>query len=133
MVTSLSLFYQYFHDRCSDELSSLVPPVRQFQHVTRFPPNSHLFTVNVPVSKSFYSNSFFPRTSVLWKSLPSTCSPSEYNLQTFKANVHSHFLTFRRLPQYIFPLRYFFFKFCLFFANLCVHCFCAFILFIKYW
>ena len=93
-VASLSLFYKYFHGRCSDELSSLVPPVRQFQRVTRLSSNSHPFTVCVPVCKSFYNNSFFPRTSVLWNSLPPACFPSEYNLQSFKTSVHRHFLTF---------------------------------------
>ena len=76
-VASLSLFYKYFHGSCSDELKSLTPPIKSFLCKT------HPFTVQTPFcQKDFYSTSFFPRTSELWNSLPLSCFPPSYNLQT---------------------------------------------------
>ena len=92
-VASLSLFYRYFHGHCSAELTQLVPPLRTFKRATRFSSSSHNFTVQTPPSKSFYANSFFPRTAKLWNSLPVKCFPPTYNLQVFKSNVHRHLLS----------------------------------------
>ena len=90
-VASLSLFYKYYHGLCSDELSSLVPPTKVFNRRTRLSTNSHTFTVEVPsCKKKFYSSSFFPRTSVLWNSLPSACFPEGCNLGSFKSRVNKH-------------------------------------------
>ena len=70
-VASLSLFYKYFHGRCSAELSSLTPPLRTFQRTTRFSSSSHQFTVQTPdCHKKLYSDSFFPIISHLRNSLP---------------------------------------------------------------
>ena len=90
-VASLSLFYKYFHGHCSSELSSLVPRLRTFQRSTRLATSSHKLTVQLPTChKSLYSNSFFPRTSALWNSLPNLCFPPSYDLQSFKCNVHRY-------------------------------------------
>ena len=35
-VSALSLFYRYYHGRCSDELKSLIPPKECFARSTRF-------------------------------------------------------------------------------------------------
>lgn len=95
-VASLSLFYKYYHGRCSDEISSLVPPPKIAKRNTRLSTRSHPFTVSVPLcKKAFYSNSFFPRTSVLWNSLPSYCFPDVYNLNVFKSRVN-RFLLFNK-------------------------------------
>ena len=88
-VASLSLFYRYYHAKCSSELQGLVPsswlPVRS----TRFSKKSHPFSVVVPRFKhNFYANSFFPRTAKLWNSLPADCFPPSYNLGVFKSNVN---------------------------------------------
>ena len=96
-VVSLSLFYKYYHGRCSAELLSLVPP-KVAKHVTRLSANSHPFTVVVPTcKKSFYSSSFFPRTSVLWNSLPLSCFPDSYDLHSFKSRAN-HFLSLNSDP-----------------------------------
>ena len=40
-VSSLSLFYRYFHGMCAERLSLVVPPVRTFTRSTRFAASSH--------------------------------------------------------------------------------------------
>ena len=88
-VASLSLFYKFYHGRCSSELLSLVPPPKVSQRVTRLSSQSHPFTVVVPsCRKSFYSRSFFPRTSSMWNSLPLSCFPADYDLHSFKSRVN---------------------------------------------
>ena len=83
-VASLSLFYKYFHGSCSDELKSLTPTLKSFNCVTRYSANAHPFTVQLPsCNRQFYSTSFFPCTSDLWNSLPSSCFPPSYDLQKF--------------------------------------------------
>lgn len=90
-VSSLCLFYKYFHGHCSSELSDLVPPIKAFSRTTRYSSNCHPFTVIRNESrKSFFQNSFFPRTSSLWNSLPLSVFPPNYNLQNFKCNVHRY-------------------------------------------
>ena len=95
-VASLSLFYRYFHGHCSDELASLVPntyPSYNYSIQThRYIRNQH--SVYLPrINTTTYSNSFIPRTSALWNSLPNECFPSEYNLDSFKKSVHNFLLT----------------------------------------
>ena len=98
-VASLSLFYKYYHGRCSAELLSLVPPPKVAKRVTRLSANSHPFTVAVPTcKKSFYSSSFFPRTSVLWNSLPLSCFPDSYDLHSFKSRAN-RFLSLNSVPS----------------------------------
>ena len=93
-VASLSLFYKYFHGSCPDELKSLTPTLKSFNRVTRYSANAHPFTVQLPsYNRQFYSTSFFPRTSDLWNSLPSSCFPPSFDLQKFKCNVHRHLST----------------------------------------
>lgn len=92
-VASLSLFYRYINGRCSDELYQLAPPLKQFARVTRQACKAHILTVKVPAcNKNFYSSSFFPRTAKLWNSLPNTCFPTQYDLQSFKSNVNRFLL-----------------------------------------
>ncbi len=91
-VASLSLFYKYYNGHCSKELASLVPSTKIHSRVTRHSIKCHPFSVTVPkCSKNAYSSSFFPRTSALWNSLPSSCFPDSYNLQSFKSSVNRYF------------------------------------------
>ena len=81
-VASLFLFYKYFHGSCSDELKSLTHTLKCFNRVTRYSANAHPFTVQLPsCNRQFYSTSFFPHTSDLWNSLPSSCFPPSFDLQ----------------------------------------------------
>ena len=94
-VASLSLFYRYYNGRCSKGLSLVVPPNRTFGRTTRFSAHSHPYTVSVPKANTRrYSSSFFPRTALLWNSLPVSCFPATYNLSQFKRNINSHLSTF---------------------------------------
>ena len=93
-VASLSLFYKYFHQQCSRELSDLVPPLRNFRQDLRCAGESHGYTVALPRCKRcFYASSFFPRTSALWNDLPVSCFPDGYDLLTFKRRVNRHLLS----------------------------------------
>ena len=90
-VASLSLFYRYFHGKCSDELHSLVPPIREFSRNTRFAKSttSHPYFLQLPFTRCvFHSNSFFPRTAAMWNTLSEECFPAEYNLDLFKSKVN---------------------------------------------
>jgi len=90
-VASLSLFYRYFHGRCSKELADLVPATRVFPRDTRLAVNSHPYTVMVPTTHTeTYARTFFPSTAKLWNSLPASCFPEAYDLQHFKSNVNKH-------------------------------------------
>ena len=94
-VASLALFYKYYHGRCSNELSSLVPSTKVHGRITRRSGKCHPFTVQVPFcKKGFYSRSFFPRTCVLWNSLPLSCFPETYDLQSFKASSNRYLRSF---------------------------------------
>ena len=89
-VASLSLFYRYFHGKCSDELHSLVPPIREFSRNTRFAKSttSHPYFLQLPFTRCvFHSNNFFPRTAAMW-SVSEECFPAEYNLDLFKSKVN---------------------------------------------
>ena len=70
-VASSSLFYRYYFVRCSSELAQLVPrPFSQGRSI-RYSDRLHDFSVTIPrYYKDVYVNSFFPRTTKLWNSLP---------------------------------------------------------------
>ena len=90
-VASLTLFYRYFNGKCSDELHSLVPPIKEFHHITRYArtKNAHPFFVDLPRTRTkFHANSFFPRTATMWNALPTHCFPSVCNVDIFKMQVN---------------------------------------------
>ena len=70
-VASLSLFYMYYFGRCSYELAQLVPLPCSRERSTRYSNRLHNFSVTISrCYKDVYVNSFFPRTTGLWNSLP---------------------------------------------------------------
>ncbi|XP_065665730.1 general transcription factor II-I repeat domain-containing protein 2A-like [Hydra vulgaris] len=81
-VASLSLFYNYNNGHCCIELATLVSSTKVSYRVTHHSIKSHPFSVAASnCFKNSYLSSFFPRTSVLWNSLPSSCFPDSYNLR----------------------------------------------------
>jgi hypothetical protein len=93
-VSSLCLFYRYYHGRCSTELTNSVPPPMLFSRSTRLAESSHRFSVKLPTSRTAkHASSFFPRTTKLWNQLPSSVFPLTYNLQAFKSRINKLSLT----------------------------------------
>ena len=91
-VASLALFYRYYHGLCSEELHSIVPPLKTFERTTR---SSRTIQVNHPhyilaprVNRKFHGDSFFPRAAAQWNSLPLDCFPEKCNLDAFKKKVN---------------------------------------------
>ena len=90
-VACLSLFYRYFHGKCSTELHDLVPPQWKFNRNTRLAIScaNHPHFLRLPLAKTkFHSKSFFLRTAEMWNTLPAECFPQLYNLDLFKSNVN---------------------------------------------
>ena len=93
-VACLSLFYRYYHGKCSTELANIVPRPLTFSRSTRLQSSSHCYQVTIPRCRtSYYASSFFPRISGLWNSLPLSCFPPSYNLQSFKKSIFVHLAT----------------------------------------
>ena len=92
-VACLSLFYRYYFGRCSSELAQLVPHSDSRGRSTCYCERLHDFSVTIPrCYKDVYVNSFFPRTSRLWNSLPIECFPLTYDLSVFKSRINRHCL-----------------------------------------
>ena len=90
-VSALSLYYRYYHGRCSDELKSIIPPKACFARSTCFADSQHSFPVKLEKCRTTsFANTFVPMTSRNWNSLPASIFPSTYNLQTFKTQIHKH-------------------------------------------
>ena len=85
-VASLSLLYRYYFDRCSSELTQLVPLPFSRRRSTRCSDRLHDISVTIPrCSKDVYVSSFFPPTARLWNSVPIELFPLTYNLNGFKS------------------------------------------------
>ena len=79
-VASLSLFYRYYFGRCSSELAQLVPLPFSRERSIRYSDRLNDFSVTIPrFYKDAYVNSFFPRTTRLWNSVPIECFPWAYD------------------------------------------------------
>ncbi len=91
-VGDLSLFYRYYHGKCSEELARMIPPRVAPTRRTRQTDGNHEFTVKLEAPRtSLYQNSYLWRTASLWNKLPATVFPAGYNLNRFKTNIHRHF------------------------------------------
>ena len=93
-VAGLRLFYRYYFGRFSSELAEQVPILCSRGRSTRYSESLHDFSVTTPrCYKDVYINSFFPRTTRLWNSLPAECFPLTNDLNSFKSIVYRHFLS----------------------------------------
>ena len=90
-ISTLSLYYRYYHGVCSVELKSIISPKALFTRNTRFSNAQHPFAVKLDKNRtSAFANSFIPMTSRDWDSLPATVFPATCNLQLFKTRIHRH-------------------------------------------
>ena len=90
-VASLSLFYRYYFGHCSDELATCIPPPMAWPRSTRQATFAHNYCVELSNARiNRFSDGFFPSTSHLWNSLPSSVFPASFNLPSFKRQVYHH-------------------------------------------
>lgn len=72
-----SLFYYYFHSKCSDELHLLVLLIQTFTsktgHTTYTRTNHPHFLCIPVVKRKLHLDRFFPRITTLWNWLPGGC------------------------------------------------------------
>ena len=86
-ISDLCLFDRYYHGRCLTEISSLVPPSSVPGRATRQSAKQHPYSVQLFNNRTSHVNStFFPRTSRLWKTLPTHVIPLTFNPKLFKSN-----------------------------------------------
>ena len=90
-VASLSLFYRHYFGHCSDELATCIPPPMARPRSTRQATLAHNYCVELSNARiNRFSDGFFPSTSHLWNSLPSSVFPASFNLPSFKRQVYHH-------------------------------------------
>jgi hypothetical protein len=90
-VADLSLFYRYYHGRCSAQLAAVIPPRAIFGRHTRQANKAHPYMVKLDTPRtSLHQSSFFYRTAVRWNSLPASIFPSGYDLQAFKGGINRY-------------------------------------------
>ena len=90
-VASLPLFYRYYFGHCSDELATCIPPPMARPRSTRQATFAHNYCVELSNARiNRFSDGFFPSTSHLWNSLPSSVFPASFNLPSFKRQVYHH-------------------------------------------
>ena len=87
----LSLFYRYYFGHCSDELAACIPPPMARPRSTRQATFAHNYCVELSNARiNRLCDGFFPSTSPLWNSLPSSVFPASFNLPSFKRQVYHH-------------------------------------------
>ena len=98
-VGDLSLFYRYYHGKCSADIARLIPPKAIHTRNTRHTNTTHPYEVKLSTPRTtLFQNTFIWRTSSLWNALPEAVFPTEYNLQRFKVNVNRYLRT-RAAPR----------------------------------
>ena len=83
-VDSLSLFYCYYFGHCSNELAACIPPPMARPCSTwqaSFAQNYCVELSNARINR--FSDGFFPSTSRLWDSLPSSIFPASFKRQVY--------------------------------------------------
>ena len=93
-LASLNLIYTYCFGRSSSELAQLVPlPYSRVRSIF-YSDRLHDFSVTIRrCYNDVYVNSFFPRTSRLWNSVPIECFHLTYDINGSKSRINRHLLT----------------------------------------
>ena len=93
-LASLNLIYRYCFGRSSSELAQLVPlPYSRVRSIF-YSDRLHDFSVTIRrCYNDVYVNSFFPRTSRLWNSVPIECFHLTYDINGSKSRINRHLLT----------------------------------------
>ena len=93
-LASLNLIYRYCFGRSSSELAQLVP--LPYSRVSSIFYSDRLHDFSVTIRRCYndvYVNSFFPRTSRLWNSVPIECFHLTYDINGSKSRINRHLLT----------------------------------------
>jgi hypothetical protein len=70
-ISSLSLFFRYFHGMCSTELGMIIPNCITETHASHIYSNLNPHRIRKPCYRlSSFKNSFIESTATLWNSLP---------------------------------------------------------------
>ncbi len=105
IVTSLSIFWRYFHAHCSSELADCMPSPFPWPRRTRFSSFARPYSIQTPYAKvNQYLQSFTPFTGQLWNRLSVTVFPPSCDLQYFKREVSLHLAPWFGLSFFIFFL-----------------------------
>lgn len=90
-VAGLVVFYKYMHGLCSEEIQRIMPSIKKFRRSTRLSIAMHSMAVEIPTSRlTAHQQSFVPRLSRLWNSLPQHLFPVALNISLFKSSVYSY-------------------------------------------
>ena len=90
-IARLCIFYRYYFDRCSSELAQLVPFHFFGRRSNHYSDRAHGFFITIRRwYKDVYINSFIPRTTRLWNSLPMKYFSLTYDVNGFNSkNINS--------------------------------------------
>ena len=92
-IASLCVFYHHIFLQPSTELADILPSEAPRIRATRFSVSRHPYCVHIPRSKTeLHLNSYIPRTSRQWTSLPASAFPASPNMTTFKTGVNAFLL-----------------------------------------
>ncbi|KAL7630134.1 UNVERIFIED_CONTAM: hypothetical protein RMT77_019727 [Armadillidium vulgare] len=88
IVASLSLYYRYYNEHCSSELSHRIPSPLRRARATRLSTQSHPFSVQLSDPRLYrYAHSYMYSTGKVWNTLPLSVFPTSFDLHTFKRRV----------------------------------------------
>ena len=88
-VASLCVFYRHFFLQPSIELADILPGVAPCVRRTRSTTRGHPYCVQIPRSRTeLHLNSYIPRTSRLWNSIPASAFPDSPDIGVFKKAVN---------------------------------------------
>ena len=92
-VADLTIFYKYSYSHCSKEVSEIMPGEKRVRE-TRAGTTTHGRAVTLStVRTSKFQNDFFTRTAKKWNTLPACAFSKQFNIQSFKTNVHKYLIS----------------------------------------